>query len=296
MVSEDGDLRWLRFHTVAVEWDGRLAALSFAADVTTLKQAEEKQQRLMKEIEHLAYVVSHDLRAPLINLRGFLKLLESGLEDIRPVMESAFASLSSVDRKAVDRTLSEDVPEALHYMGSSLTHMNRLIDAILRLSRLGRTVLEPVPVSVREIVDQVLDTLGHDILELGIAVAVGDLPDVTADRTALEQIFSNLIGNAVKFRDPLRPLAITIAGYRLTGETAFVVKDTGRGVKAEDLSRIFEVFERSGDRDVPGEGMGLSYVRTLVSKHGGRIWCESTPGEGSTFTFTIARRIDAADE
>jgi PAS domain S-box-containing protein len=288
VLAKDGKVKWLRFRTVAIEWNGRPADLSFATDVTGLKLAEERQHRLAKEIEHFAYVVSHDLRAPLANLSGFIKELKSGLNVIKPALERGMNSLGSADRAPVERALNEDVVESLRYMDSSLNHMNRLVDAILKLSRLGRSILEPERLNTGELVRQTLETFQHVIQEQGITVCVGDLPDVVADRTALEQIFSNLIGNAVKFRDDKRPQSIAIAGYKLSGETAFLIKDSGPGVKAQDVTRIFEVFQRGSDHEAPGEGMGLSYARTLARRHGGRIWCESEPGVGSTFTFTIA--------
>jgi signal transduction histidine kinase len=129
--------------------------------------------------------------------------------------------------------------------------------------------------------------LTHQIEGRQAKVTVGDLPSVVADRTAMDQIFSNLLINAVMYLDPHRPGRISVTGERNSKEAIFCVKDNGRGISPDDMQRIFELFRRAGKQDVAGEGMGLAYVRALVRRFGGRIWCESELGEGSTFSFTI---------
>jgi signal transduction histidine kinase len=118
-------------------------------------------------------------------------------------------------------------------------------------------------------------------------VTVRDLPDLVADRTSMEQIFGNLLDNAVKYLEPGRPGSIAVSAERGDGEIVFHIRDNGRGIAKEDISKAFEIFRRVGRQDVPGEGMGLSYVKTLIRNLGGRIWCESEPGKGTTFSFTI---------
>jgi signal transduction histidine kinase len=100
-----------------------------------------------------------------------------------------------------------------------------------------------------------------------------------------------LLGNAMKFHDPERPQRVSITGHRFRDETTFIVRDHGRGIESAFLTQIFQIFHRGSHHDVPGEGMGLAYVRALVRRHGGRIWCESELGVGSSFTFTISNHI-----
>jgi signal transduction histidine kinase len=130
--------------------------------------------------------------------------------------------------------------------------------------------------------------MSHQIQERGIEVHVGSLPHVVADRTAMEQIVGNILSNAVKYPDSSRPCRIEVAAEVNNGETIFTIRDTGRGIAQEDMHKVFAPFRRAGKQDTQGEGMGLSYVQTLVRRHGGRIWCESELGKGTTFAFTIS--------
>jgi signal transduction histidine kinase len=166
--------------------------------------------------------------------------------------------------------------------------MDRFINAVLKLSRLGRRELKPEPVDVNAIVQATLHSLTHQLEEHQVAVTVGPLPQVVADRTAMEQIVGNLLGNAVKYLDPDRAGELEITAQHNHHEVRFQIRDNGRGIAAEDMDKVFAPFRRAGRQDVPGEGMGLPYVQALVRRHGGRIWCESELGVGTTFTFTIS--------
>jgi signal transduction histidine kinase len=125
-----------------------------------------------------------------------------------------------------------------------------------------------------------------------VRVTVGSLPQVVADRTSMGQVLTNILMNAVLYLDPNRPGRIEITSERGNNETIFHIRDNGRGIEENDLQRIFELFRRVGRQDVPGEGMGLAYVRTLVRRCGGRIWCESNIGEGTTFSFTVPDQLE----
>jgi PAS domain S-box-containing protein len=265
--------------------------VEYALDVTERKKSEEKLRHLADELRQFTYIVSHDLRAPLINIRWFVKQLESAVEMLRPAIENGLELLPAHERQAAAEILAGNLPESLQFINSSVGTMNNLIERVLKLSRVGRVELFFQDIDMNELMDRVLDTFAHEIQRLGATVEVRALPKVTADMTAMEQIVGNLLGNAIKYRDPARRLEIAVSGNRFPDETVFVIRDSGSGVDQADLSRIFHAFERVGRQDAPGEGMGLAYVRTLVRRHGGRIWCESEPGAGSSFTFTIAHDL-----
>jgi signal transduction histidine kinase len=161
------------------------------------------------------------------------------------------------------------------------------LNGILKLSRLGVQDLKQEKVDTAELVGTVLGYLAHQLEERDTVVTIGKLPKVVADRAAMEQIFGNLIDNAVKFLSAGRIGRIDIEAETTHEAVVFHVRDNGRGIAAADLEKIFEIFRRSGRQDIPGEGVGLAYVKTLVRRLGGRIWCESAPGEGSTFSFMI---------
>ncbi len=264
-------------------------------DITERKQAEEQLQRYAveleqanEEIKQFAYIVSHDLRGPLVNLKGFAAELRSALQVIDSAMDTALPHLGEEQRRTLTFALDEDVPEALQFIDSSVTRMDDFINAVLRLSRLGRRELRLEPVDMDDLVQATLETLAHQVEEHQGKVTVGTLLEVVVDRTSMEQIMGNLLGNAVKYLAPDRPAEIEITAERGPDETTFRIRDNGRGIAEEDMDKVFAPFRRIGRQDVPGEGMGLPYVQILVRRHGGRIWCESELGVGTTFSFTIA--------
>jgi len=264
-------------------------------DITERKRAEEQLQRYAAELEQsneevkrFAYIISHDLRAPLTNLKGFSEELSYALEVIGSAMNTALPHLDEKQQQAVTTALQEDVPEALGFIDSSVTRMDHFINAVLKLSRLGRRELNLEPIDMDALIQATLEILAYQIEERQVKVTVGSLPEVVADRTSMEQIMGNLLNNAVLYLDPGRPGEIEITAERGRDETTFRVRDNGRGIAEEDMPKVFAPFRRAGRQDVPGEGMGLPYVQTLVRRHGGRIWCESEGiGQGSTFCFTL---------
>src|SRR5512142_1272741 len=143
------------------------------------------------------------------------------IREMGPLLEKYLAGFDQDERNKFGDVLKKDIPEALHFIGSSVNRMDNLINAVLKLSRTGRRKLNPEPVAVRALIQDILSTLAHQIGSRNIAVEVRDLPDVTADKTALEQIFGNLIDNAVKYLDPGRKGEITVSGERRNGEALY---------------------------------------------------------------------------
>jgi signal transduction histidine kinase len=169
--------------------------------------------------------------------------------------------------------------------------MNDLINAILKLSRLGRRELNFEAIDMRALIQTNLESLAHQLEQRQVTVEIGALPELVADRTSMEQIMGNILTNAVNYLVSGRPAKIEVWAEVQPKETRFYVRDNGRGITREDMGKVFELFRRAGKQDVPGEGMGLAYVRTLVRRHGGQIWCESEPNVGTTFTFTISNHL-----
>ncbi len=277
--------------------------VSYLADVTweivrqkradeALQRYAEELERRNQEIQQFVHIVSHDLRTPLFNLKGFANILSDAMEVMTPAVEATLPGLDEVQRQAVTRAWQEDVPEALEFIHASVTKMDRFIKAVLKLSRLGRHALELEPVDMEALVRGTLDTLAHKIQDRQVQVTVGPLPTVVADWLSMEQIMGNLLSNAVLYLDPDRPGQIEVTGERRPDETLFYVRDNGVGIAPEDASQVFAPFRRVGAQDVPGEGMGLAYVQTLVRRHQGRIWFESELGAGTTFVFSISNHLN----
>ena len=241
------------------------------------------------EVQRFAYIVSHDLRAPLVNVMGFTTELEAAVTPLGKLLEAAEREAPGIVTPEARAALREDIPEAVGFIRSSTQRMDRLINAILRLSREGRRLLHPEPIDLQALMAGLVATQQHQLDEAGVRLELaGSLPRIHSDRLAVEQIFGNLIDNAVKYLDPARPGRISIRGRTGRAHVVVEVEDNGRGIDPRDHGRIFELFRRSGRQDRPGEGIGLAHVRALARRLGGDVECRSAPGLGSTFRVTLA--------
>jgi signal transduction histidine kinase len=247
------------------------------------------------EIQRFAYIVSHDLRSPLVNIMGFTSELEQLRTDIfrriAALGGGAAPLVPDVTSEPVlegeDKQLSQDFTEALGFIKSSIAKMDRLITAILNLTREGRREFEPVKIDTRELIEAIVTTVAHQASEAQAEIRVAPLPDIISDRLALEQIFSNLIDNALKYLKPGVPGEISVRGRTKLGFAIFEITDNGRGIDPKDHQRIFDLFRRAGPQDRPGQGIGLAHVRALVRRLGGTMSVSSELHSGSTFTITL---------
>ena len=244
-----------------------------------------------EEIKRFAYVVSHDMKSPLINIKGFAGELRMSMVTVKDIFKELKPLLKEDQIERFTQSIFVDIPESLTFIETSVTRMDNLINAIMKLSRIGRRELVIEEINTDTLVNVVINAMLHQIGKKGIKVRVLRLPDVKADKVALEQIFGNLLENAVKYLDPDRPGEIEISGEQTGGKTVFKIVDNGRGISAGDIVNIFKPFIRVGERTGEGEGMGLAFVNTLVRNHGGTISCESEVGKGSSFSFTITDYI-----
>jgi signal transduction histidine kinase len=268
------------------------------AEVQTLNETlEERVQerttdlaRANDEIQRFAYIVSHDLRAPLVNIMGFTSELETGVGTVSRFFDELQVDETSTSAWEAKVAVKDDMPEAIGFIRASSTRMDSLINAILRLSREGRRTLKPERVDFGELLDLLAANIQHQVSEAGGEIALmRPLPTLISDRLALEQIFGNLFDNAVKYRDRNRPLRIMIRAIESGRIVHFEIIDNGRGIAKEDHERIFELFRRSGVQDRPGEGIGLAHVRALARRLGGDIKVESELGVGTTFRVSLPR-------
>ena len=265
------------------ELEGLNANLEGAVKIRT-----KDLQRANEEIQRFAYIVSHDLRSPLVNVMGFTSELEAAIRPLARLIEDAEARDSTLVSEEARLAVHEDVPEALGFIRASTQKMDRLINAILRLSREGRRNITPSVVEVTRLANTITDGIRHLIEERGAAVEVqADMPAVRTDRLALEQIMSNLIENALKYLAPERPGQIQVTARAEQERVLIAIADNGRGIDPRDHERIFDLFRRSGAQDQPGEGIGLAHVRTLAYRLGGTISVASRLDEGATFTIDL---------
>jgi signal transduction histidine kinase len=219
------------------------------------------------ELERFTYTVSHDLRSPLVTMRGFLGYLRQ---------DATSGDLARFD-KDLDR------------IGNAVDKMQSLLNDLLELSRVGRIINPSIDIPFRQIVDETIDLLINPLDAGKIKLQIQEeLPTIHGDHTRLIEIMQNLISNAVKFmgNQPNPMIEIGSNGFDTDGKPILFVRDNGVGIEPEYHERIFGLFNRLNP-EIEGTGIGLTLVRRIVEVHGGKIWIESQPGHGATFLFTL---------
>jgi signal transduction histidine kinase len=267
---------------------------------TTVDERTADLREANEEIQRFAYIVSHDLRSPLVNIMGFTSELEELRGDIfkriaalaRRQSATAPTADNATDTaepalEGADKQLSEDFTEALGFIKSSIGKMDRLISAILNLTREGRREFKPERIDTRELIENIVSSVAHQAAEAQAQIRIEPLPNIVSDRLGLEQIFSNLIDNALKYLKTGVPGDIQVRGRTKLGFAIFDITDNGRGIDPKDHQRIFDLFRRAGTQDKPGQGIGLAHVRALVRRLGGTMSVASELHQGSTFTITL---------
>ena len=256
--------------------------LGTSTDIELLKQTEEKIKRTItdlersnQELEHFAYVASHDLQEPLRMVASYTQLLEQHFS-------------GQLDDKA---------RKYIHYAVDGAVRMQTLINDLLAYSRVGRRGKPPEPIDAHAVLGEAIRNLATAIEESHAVVTNHDLPTVWADASQLVLVFQNLLANAIKFRRAELP-RIHVSARREGDAWLFAVKDNGIGIEAQYAERVFVIFQRLHTRaEYPGTGIGLAICKRIVERHGGRIWFKSSPGNGTTFFFTIpANQPKQADE
>lgn len=260
-----------------------------------LAGVNEELRQETQDNEMFIYSVSHDLRSPLVNLQGFSKELQVSCDELDRIVVQA--RLPVAEHKRMADILDGDVRESLQYLRGAVTQAAAIIEALLRISRAGRLEYQWQRVSIARVVMRVVENLQAVIEERGATVTVRDLPPAWGDPAALEQIFSNLIGNALTYLDPARSGRIEIGALepepvegndpRAIRMRTYYVRDNGLGIPAAYMSKVFRAFQRLHVEVAGGDGVGLAVVRRTVERHGGRVWVESAEGAGSTFFVVL---------
>lgn len=268
-------------------------AVSFF-DITARKRAELEAEKLNKglveknrEMENFLYITTHDLRSPLVNIQGFSRNLASYLEDFRSAC-GRVSGLPEDEHAKIKELFTQKAPEALGFILDSSRKMDALITALLKVSRAGRVEVKAETLDMGGLVRTVLDAMRFQLEEARAEVRLGAMPPCWADRGTISQILSNLLDNAVKYRDKSRPPEIEISGETRGETVVYRIADNGPGIPERELGRIWNVFyshERSGERK--GEGIGLPMVRRLVERNGGGIKAESKESAGTVFHLEL---------
>lgn len=302
--------------------EGEQAALKLQlqARATDLAAANDRLRQESQDNEMFMYSVSHDLRSPLVNLQGFSRELQVSCVDLRDQIDTA--GLPADERRRMNEVLDGDVAESLQFLRQAVTRSAAIIDALLRMSRAGRLEYRWQRVNVARIVERALGGLAAGLAQRA-RIFVGELPPAWGDPAALEQIFGNLIDNALRHLDPSRPGLVEIGAVmpdeaaqaqekigalpvssiktpenalesprdpsRMSGTRTrtYYVRDNGIGIPAAYLPQLFRAFQRLHGGQSDGQGTGLALARRIAERHGGRVWVESTEGAGSTFFVAL---------
>ncbi|MFQ5665551.1 MAG: ATP-binding protein [Candidatus Binatia bacterium] len=281
---------------VLTKW--RFAQFMTAAELRRANEEKTQQAAQLEarnaELRDLFYILSHDLRAPLINLAGFSRELEATIATLDGcALQQATDNGDRVGAVPSPRSreqLKQDVGESLSFIRRNVTKMEDLINGLLELSRIENRPVQLQHVDLARMVQDIVGAFHFQISERRIDVRVSALPVVIGDPVRLNQVFSNLIENAIQYMKPEGPARIDVQCETQAEHHLFRIRDTGIGVGVEHRDKIFRLFTRLGHHGASGEGLGLTVVKKIIEKHGGSIWVESEVGQGCTFCFTLPCR------
>lgn len=293
--AKDGTLYWVDTTIFPFVGDnGRpLQYIAIRTDITQRKADADELQRIAaelaeknKELEAIVYTVSHDLRSPLVNVQGFGKQLNRACDTMRTALESAGEG-GSLPAAVLRHPLEVAIPQALRFITAGVNKMETLLAGLLRYSRLGRVALNLRPLNMNGVIAEITAAMKFQLDEAQAEVSVYGLPTCVGDLIQTSQVFANILDNALKYRDPERPLRIHITGRLHEGQAIYSIADNGIGIAAEHQSKVFEIFHRLNPDATAGEGLGLTIAQRVLERQKGRIWVESRPGHGSTFHVSL---------
>jgi PAS domain S-box-containing protein len=292
-IYRDQRIRGWRENYVYKLPSGEIVALY--EDVTEKKQAEHAREKLLKELrakneelESIVFIASHDLRSPLVNIEGFTGEISKSCRELSALFKQT--SCDKEIRQRLERLLENEIPESIRFVAAGTTKMDALLSGLLRLSRIGTATMHIEPVQMNLLIQTILGAMRFEVQRLGAQIQIEELPNCLGDAVRINQVFTNLIDNAIKYRHPDRPIQIRIAGTVNGDEAVYTVSDNGIGIDRAHYEKIFEIFHQLNPNSPSGgQGLGLTIVRRILDRLDGQIRVESEIGIGSTFLIALPR-------
>jgi chemotaxis family two-component system sensor kinase Cph1 len=293
LVTKDGRRVPYLFTGMLFQWGGERLLMGMGIDITYRKQAEKKLEEVVKilqfknkELQDIVYSATHDLRSPLVNIEGFSGVLKSNCDNLLRLL--AEHDRGENRAKQIEPLVKDEILQSLDFISSGAKKMASLLDGLLQISRVGTVEISRESIDMNKTLGEVLAVMEYQIKESNISVTVETLTDCIGDRNMVNNVFSNLIGNAIKYLDPAKESEIRISGEVEDGMSIYCVEDNGIGIASNYQKKVFEIFHRlNPSEDVEGEGLGLTIVTRIMDRLDGKIWVESEPGKGSKFFIAL---------
>ena len=273
--------RFTRKRTEAIQ---RLVGIRTQELARLTKRLEAKNA----ELKSVVYVTSHDLRTPLVTISGFSRELQKSCDELRSFLNGI--SLDEQKKSAIDSLFDDPIAESLRFIHAGVKKAEMLINGLLQVSRVGTSPFNIQHIDMNQMIESIVESQSFQAKECGAQISVDRLPDCFGDGPKTNQVFSNLITNALKYLSSKRPGKIHISAARQDDRIIYCVADNGVGIPPEDQSRVFEVFHRVDSDEsvkVSGDGLGLAIVSRILDCQNGAIWLESEVGKGSKFYVSL---------
>jgi signal transduction histidine kinase/AmiR/NasT family two-component response regulator len=272
--------------------DGQLEKLSIYRDITERKLFEKEQERLNnellstnKELESMIYVASHDLRSPLVNIQGFSEELANSVTELAKIVNET--DLPAAVREKMNQLIVEDIQDSVKYVINSTIRLDMMLTGLLKISRLGQGKIEFKEIDMNLVIKEIMMVLEYSVKEKAATVKQENLPKCYGDPLQINQLFLNLIDNALKYLDPARQGVVRINGKESGEYIEYTVEDNGIGIPHKYQEKVFDIFNRLSPEMAKGEGIGLAIVKKVLERHKGSIRIESKENQGSKFLVKL---------